>query len=205
MPWPANLTQRSNRMPYMSTRVRQGVTVIFWIFAQHLALFGDFFFDNHFFHFCVFDVGKLRCTPPKMEKPIRRLHFEIQGFDLWPSTKMQGVIWLVQNVFDIMIFSLWPLGLLVAKSGVMSPNLVPKYIILIIQIEDKLLFNIERKQTTYILKTLVQPVIIQHWCGISLLFAKSSLLLLHDWTNAIVKYIYMYRCWIVIALNWLHA
>ena len=42
------------------------------------------------------------------------------------------------------------------------------------------MLNIEQKQTSYISKTLFHPVITQHWCGISLLFAKSSFLFLTE-------------------------
>ena len=40
-------------------------------------------------------------------------------------------------------------------------------------------YNIERKQTSFISKTWFHPVISQHWCRISLLFAESSFLFVY--------------------------
>ena len=142
---------------------------MFLLFVQHLVPFGEFCFFVFFtpFFFTVFDVGKMEVHVTKYEQLIRRLHYEI------PLTyyEMQGVIWWSRVFVTSHFFHFWPLtfGIVWRKCGVMSPNLAPKYIILIFQREDKLLLNMERKQTTYC--KLFHPVITQQWCGIGLIFA----------------------------------
>ena len=49
----------------------------------------------------------------------------------------------------------------------------------LIKHRTKLLLNIEWKQTSFISKTLFHPVISQHWCRISLLFAESIFLFVY--------------------------
>ena len=158
--WPANLIQKSNKLPLMSIRVRQGVIGIFWFFAQHLSLW---FFYTIFF-LTVFDMGKIEVHVS--DQPIRKLHYEMQGVDLWHSTKCKewfdGQECLWSHIFSFLTFDLWD-----CLAQIWSH--VPKYIILKFQREDKLLLNIEQKQTIYC--KLLHPVITQQWCGISLPFA----------------------------------
>ena len=125
-PWPANLIQRLNKLPHMSIRVRQGVIGI-WSFW---GIFFCFFYLIYFWLFLMW--GTLRCMSLKM------------------SSHSDGCITKCKELtFDLLHF--WPLtfGIVWRKFGAMSPNLAPKYIIWIFQREDKLLLNMERKQTTY--------------------------------------------------------
>ena len=123
-PWSANLTQRSNSMPHMPIKVRRGVTGIFLIFAQHLTLLGEI---GHCLLFLCFWYGEIEVHASKNEQPIRRLHYKMQGVDLWPFTKCKEWFDWSRVFVTSWYFSLWPLGLFGIEFGVMSQNLVPKF------------------------------------------------------------------------------
>ena len=131
-PWPANLIQRSNKLPHMSIRVRQGVIGIFWLFAQHLVLLGDFCFCFFYPTFVLLFLmwGKLRFMSLKMSSQSRGCITKCKEltFDLLRNARSDL---MVKSVCDLKFFHFWPLtfGIVWRKFGVMSPNLAPKYII----------------------------------------------------------------------------